>query len=110
MRYAPSRRIAADMVAKGASIKGYDPKAKESAEEAFEQDKTPIIFTDNAADAVKDSDCAIICAEWDEFYDLDPSFFTERMRTATVVDGRRIYNPVLFSKELKYRMIGYTLE
>lgn len=110
MRYAPSRRMAAEMVARGAKIKGYDPKAKESAKEAFEQDKTPIVFSDTAADVIKDSDCAIICAEWDEFKDLQPAFFKEKMRTAAVVDGRRIYDPVLFSKELKYRIIGFNLE
>lgn len=110
MRYAPSRRIAADVVAKGAVVKGYDPKAKESAIEAFEQDKTVITFKESVIDVIKDSDCAIICAEWDEFKNLEPSFFKSHMRTPCVVDGRRIYDPILFSSELKFRIIGYNLK
>ncbi|NPD88784.1 MAG: UDP-glucose/GDP-mannose dehydrogenase family protein [Asgard group archaeon] len=110
MRYAPSRRITAEAVSKGAVVKGYDPKAKESAQEAFEQDKTVITITDSVVDAIKDSDCAIICAEWDEFKNLEPSFFKSHMRTPCVVDGRRIYDPILFSSELKFRIIGYKLK
>ncbi|MCG3215479.1 MAG: UDP-glucose/GDP-mannose dehydrogenase family protein [Candidatus Heimdallarchaeota archaeon] len=110
MRYAPSRRIASKAVSLGAKVKGYDPKAKESAEEAFGQDGTEIVFVDSVEEVVKDTDCAIVCAEWDEFLELKPEFFINNMRTPCVVDGRRIYDALEFSKQLKYRIIGHKLE
>ena len=44
--------------------------------------------------------------EWEEFKRLKPEDFIENMNTPIVIDGRRIYNPKLFSKKLKYAAIG----
>ncbi len=109
MRYAPSRRIASEATKEGAIVKGYDPKAKESAEIAFKEDGTNITLVESVEDVLKDSDCAIICAEWDEFKSLQPEFFEKHMKKPCVVDGRRIYNPNEFDKKIDYRIIGLTV-
>lgn len=109
MRYAPSRRMAEVAVKKGAKIQGYDPKSKESAIIAFEQDETEIKLVDSVDEVLNDADCAIVCAEWEEFCDLKPEFFIAKMKTPCVVDGRKIYDPIEFSKQLKYRTIGYNV-
>ena len=109
MRYAPSRRMAEVAVGKGAKIQGYDPKAKESATIAFEQDETEILLVESVEEVLKNADCAIVCAEWDEFKDLTPEFFIKNMKNPSLVDGRRIYDPEIFSEKLNYRIIGYNL-
>jgi UDPglucose 6-dehydrogenase len=109
MRYAPSRRIAEAAVKKGASVRGYDPKAKESAGIAFKEDKTDVSLVDSIEEVLSGSDCAIICTEWDEFLHLRPRDFKAHMAHPNLVDGRRIYDPEIFSKELPYRIIGYRL-
>ncbi|MHA1668218.1 MAG: UDP-glucose dehydrogenase family protein [Candidatus Heimdallarchaeaceae archaeon] len=107
MRYAPSRRIAQEAIKLGCTVKGYDPVAKESARIAFEQDNTEILLTETLEEALQGSDCAIICTEWEDFKKIKPDFFKNLMQTPCVVDGRRIYNPEEFSRELMYRIVGY---
>ena len=110
MRYAPSRRIALEAINQGAKIQGYDPKTKESAKIAFHQDRTEIALKDSIEEVLKNTDCAIICTEWDEFKALKPETFIQYMNNPCVVDGRRIYNTNEYSKKLNYKVIGYTLE
>jgi len=48
----------------------------------------------------------MIVTEWAEFSALSPDDFKARMKNVLVVDGRRIYDPNEFSKELDYAAIG----
>jgi UDPglucose 6-dehydrogenase len=109
MRYAPSRRIAEAAIKKGARVCGYDPRAKESSIIAFKKDGLEVHVVDSVEEVLKDSDCAIICTEWEEFSHLGPRDFKTHMANPNVVDGRRVYDPETFSKELPYRIIGYRL-
>jgi len=55
---------------------------------------------------LKNTDCCIIVTEWQEFKKLKPETFKQNMRTPILIDGRRIYNPIEFSKKLKFTAIG----
>ena len=47
-----------------------------------------------------------LITEWDEYKILTPEDFVNNMRNPVLVDGRRIYNPNIFDKKLKFRAIG----
>jgi UDP-glucose 6-dehydrogenase len=55
---------------------------------------------------LKGSECAITVTEWDEFRKLKPEDFMKLMRNPAVVDGRRIYDPEVYSRMLKFKAIG----
>ncbi|MFW9823920.1 MAG: UDP-glucose dehydrogenase family protein [Candidatus Thorarchaeota archaeon] len=106
MRQAASIRVVNELIKRGVSdIIGFDPKANETAEIEL-GDK--IKFADSIEDALKDSECALLITEWDEFKDLSPDDFKRIMSKPYVVDGRRLYNYDEFNKVLPFRAIGRT--
>lgn len=104
MREAPSIRVVAELIRRGiTNIIGYDPKAKETAKEEFGE---KIEYADSIEEALKDSECAFLITDWDEFKQLIPDIFKKHMKSANLVDGRRIYDFDLFNKEIPFRAIG----
>jgi UDPglucose 6-dehydrogenase len=55
---------------------------------------------------LKDSECTIIVTEWDEFKNIKPEDFIRFMRNPAVVDGRRIYDPEVYSRKLMFKAVG----
>jgi len=104
MREAASIRIVNELRKRGIiDIIGYDPKANKTAEVEM-GDK--IKYADSIEEALKDSECALLITEWDEFKKLTPDDFKKKMKTPNLVDGRRIYNYDIFNKALPFRAIG----
>ena len=104
MREAPSIRIIKELMNRNVTdIIGYDPKAKESAEEAI-GDK--IKYAESIEEALKESECALIVTDWDEFKKLTPDDFKKNMKTPNLIDGRRIYDYEVFNKSLNFRAMG----
>ena len=104
MREAPSIRIINELLRRNVTnIVGYDPKAKESAEEAIGDD---IEYAESIEEALKDSECALLVTEWDEFKRLTPDDFKKHMKTPNLVDGRRLYDYKTFNNMLPFRAIG----
>ncbi|HEC40151.1 MAG TPA: UDP-glucose/GDP-mannose dehydrogenase family protein [bacterium] len=104
MREAPSIRVVKELLRRNVTnIVGYDPKAKESAEEAI-GDK--ISYAKSIEEALKDSECALLITEWDEFKRLTPNDFKKYMKTPNLVDGRRLYDYNTFNNALPFRAIG----
>ena len=104
MREAPSIRIINELLRRNVTnIVGYDPKAKESAEEAIGDD---IEYAESIDEALKDSECALLVTEWDEFKRLTPDDFKKLMKTPNLVDGRRLYDYETFDKALAFRAMG----
>ena len=88
MREAPSIIIANSLKAKGATVIGYDPIAKETAKLSMPQGTQ---FKESLKEVLNGVDGAILVTEWDEFRTLSSSDF-ETMNSKVVVDGRRILN------------------
>ena len=65
-----------------------------------------IKYANSIEEALKDSECAFLIAEWDEFKNLTPDDFIKTMKTPNVIDGRRIFDFDEFSKALPFRAIG----
>ncbi|MFX1255216.1 MAG: UDP-glucose dehydrogenase family protein [Promethearchaeota archaeon] len=103
MRHAPSIRIINELIKKGATIIAYDPRAIESAKAVL---KDKINYRSDISSALQGSDCAILVTEWDEFKALKPENFIKHMKNPLLVDGRRIYDPKIFSTKMKFKAIG----
>ncbi len=104
MREAPSIRVVKELRKRNVSeIIGYDPVAKETARAVF-GDK--IQYANSVEEALKDSECAFLITEWDEFKALTPETFKKYMKTPNLIDGRRIFDYETFSRELPFRAIG----
>ena len=104
MREAASIRVVNELRKRGiTNIIGYDPKANKTAEMEM-GDK--IKYAESIEEALKDSECAMIITEWDEFKKLTPDDFKKQMKTPNLIDGRRIYNYEKFNNELFFRAIG----
>jgi len=98
MRDAPSIDIAADLIAEGAKLRGYDPVSMEVARPLLpdvELCKDPYEVADG-------SDAIIVVTEWNEFKQIDLERLKELLKTPVVFDGRNIYDP------LRMRALGFT--
>lgn len=104
MRGAASIRVVNELRKRGVTdIIGYDPKANKTAEIEM-GDKTK--YADSIEQALKDSDCALLITEWDDFRTLTPEYFKKHMKTPNLVDGRRLYDYDTFNSALPFRAIG----
>ena len=104
MRQAASIRVVNELKKRGVKdIIGYDPKALKTAEVEM-GDK--IQYANSKEEALRDSECALLITEWDEFKTLEPDDFKKYMKTPNLVDGRRLYNYEKFNSQLPFRVIG----
>ncbi len=104
IREAPSLKIIRKLLdSQVDSIIVYDPVASENVRRLFGD---RISYSKSALEAIRGADCAIVVTEWDEFKELTPKDFVSTMRTPLVIDGRRIYDPNVFSSALRFRAIG----
>jgi nucleotide sugar dehydrogenase len=104
MREAASIRIVDELRKRGVmNIVGYDPKALKTAEDEL---GNKIQYANSIEEALKDSECALLITEWDEFKGLTPDDFKKHMKTPNLVDGRRLYEYKKFNESLPFRAIG----
>lgn len=100
MREAPSITIIEALLARGAKVVAFDPKAIETAKHIF---KDKIHYAKNAYDALKNADAMILVTEWNEFRRPDFDRIKELLKTPIIFDGRNQYD----KKRLKERGIEY---
>lgn len=103
MRDAPSIDIAQELNAEGAIVRGYDPVAMNVARgilPAVEMYADPYTLAEGC-------DAIMIVTEWNEFKQLDLEKLKGLLKSATIYDGRNIYDPhTMKSMGFKYRAIG----
>lgn len=87
-REAPSLYIIEELLKKGAIIKCYDPMASEEIKKIFPN----ITCYDNIYDSLIDSDCAIVCTDLEEFFEIDLKVFSSKMKTPMLIDGRNMFD------------------
>lgn len=95
VRESPAVPIVKALVDEGASIRAYDPQARENAEKIF-ADK--ITYCSSVNDAIKDASLALILTEWKEFKNIDYSSMKEKK----VFDTRKIVNTDLLPDDVEY--------
>jgi UDPglucose 6-dehydrogenase len=101
MREAPSLTIIDRLLAEGASVRAYDPKAEASARRCL---GTRITYCERAYEAVTGADALVVATEWAEFREPDFPRIKELMRHPAVFDGRNLYDPDLL------RQLGFHYE
>jgi len=103
MREAPAGYIARMLASAGATVRGYDPVAKEVAERMLPK----VAFSDNAYDCAEGCDALVVVTEWNEFKNLDLARIRDLMSGNVIIDGRNIYEPEdLTALGFYYRGIG----
>ena len=65
-----------------------------------------INYVNSSIECIKNSDCCLLVTEWEEFRNLTPEFYLKNMNNPILIDGRRLYDPNIFAKKLKYMAVG----
>lgn len=104
MREAPSLGIVERLLAAGAKVKGFDPKAMENARRLLGE---RVETCSDAYEACRDADALVILTEWNEF--RRPSF--ERLKgllkEPVIFDGRNLYElPMMEHRGFLYYSVG----
>ena len=89
IRQAPALEVIRELLREGASVRAYDPCAMENAQRALPQ----VVYCQDAYAALEESDCLVLCTDWDEFRKLDLARVRKLMRYPIVVDGRNVFDP-----------------
>jgi UDPglucose 6-dehydrogenase len=106
LREAPSLDLIADLVGAGASVRAYDPVAREAARSLF-ADEVRVEIVDSSDAALEGADALAIVTEWREFRSPDFERIRERLKTPAIFDGRNLYDPAaLRALGIEYFPIG----
>jgi UDPglucose 6-dehydrogenase len=92
MREAPSQIVVRELARRQATIRAYDPVARDVAKRIF-ADVPRIHFAASAMDALRGADALIVVTEWKEFRSVDLEAMRPLMRRPVIVDGRNILEP-----------------
>jgi len=104
MREAPAIAIVEGLLAGGAAVRAYDPKAEDQARRVFGD---RISLCARAYEAVAGAHALVVVTEWNEFREPDFAKIRSLMLHPAVFDGRNIYDPqVLRNLGFHYEGIG----
>ncbi len=104
MRDSPSLDVIPHLLAAGADISAYDPKAMDEASHLL---PGSVHFVDSAEACICDADAVVLMTEWNEFRALTPELYINLLRGNVVVDLRNIYSSEEMTKSgLNYYSIG----
>lgn len=93
------------LVAEGALVSVYDPKAMEKARAL--PIASSIEFAESPIEAAQDAEALIIATEWPQFAAVDLAALREVMRTPLIFDGRNLLDPTVAREfGFQYRGIG----
>jgi len=105
MREAPSIPLIKSLLASGATVNAYDPKAINEAK--FYLKDLDVNYFNNKYDTLKDSDAVILVTEWKEFRSPDFSKILNLMKGNVFIDGRNQFSrSAMRSSGFKYVQIG----
>lgn len=101
---APAIKLIDSLLAQGCEVSVYDPLAKENLRKRY---ANKITISNNAYQAIDNSDVLAICTEWKEFWSPDFNRIAESLKYKAIFDGRNLYNLALLKEfNLKYYGIG----
>jgi UDPglucose 6-dehydrogenase len=106
MREAPSRRVVADLLARGATVRAYDPVAMDEARRVFGAEPR-VAYAESPMAALDGADALMIVTEWKEFRSPDFEDMKRRLKAPLVFDGRNLYDPAqMRAAGIEYHAIG----
>ena len=92
--------IVQQLIAEGAEVRAYDPKAMEKAQPLVPEAK----MTAKAEDVADGADALLLLSEWNEFKALPWAAIKKRMLSPLLFDGRNLLNP----EEIRALGFNYT--
>ena len=106
MREAPSLALIAELIGAGASVRAYDPAARDEAKRIF-ADESRVEIVNAPLAALEGADALAIVTEWQEFRSPDFAAIRARLKTPAIFDGRNLYDPAVVSAQgIEYYSIG----
>lgn len=93
IRKSPAIKVIGKLLADGAKIKAYDPKAIENMKRVFPH----ISYCENVEDVAKGSDGLIALTDWNDIKGANLQRISKLVKSKILVDARNMYDP----KELK---------
>ena len=106
MREASSLVLMEALWKAGAKVQAYDPEAMEETQRIC-GNNTSLALMGTKESALKGADALVICTEWQNFKAPDFDFIKESLSTATIFDGRNMFEPSrMKSKGFDYYSIG----
>jgi UDPglucose 6-dehydrogenase len=106
MREAPAQTLIQALLAAGALVRAYDPKAVPHAKKLLGEPQG-LTYCDRSYDAAEGADALVVVTEWNEFREPDFDRLKAGMRRAAIFDGRNIFNPKFVrDKGFHYEGIG----
>jgi len=104
MRDSPALEIVPGLVAAGAIVSAYDPKAMDEAQPLL---PAATNFATDAKDCINGADASVVVTEWNEFRALTAAHFLDAMTGTVLVDLRNVYAPDdMRAAGLDYSSIG----
>ena len=111
MREATAIVIIKELIAKGAKINAYDPKAMDQAKGYYLKHISPITYADNKYEVLNDADALILVTEWKEFRSPNFNEIKQRLTNAIIFDGRNQYDaPRMAQYGFEYYPIGVSMK
>jgi UDPglucose 6-dehydrogenase len=101
MRESPAVDIINAVLAKGASVKAFDPVAMDEAKHCIEG----IEFADDEYDAIEGADALVIITEWNQFRALDMERVKQLLKQPKIADLRNVYEPEDM-REMGFEYVG----
>ena len=88
IRFAPALEVIRRLLGEGAHVQATDPQAIARTKTFF----PAISYFDDAYEALKGADAALVCTEWPAYRKLDWEKAGHTMSRRLVIDGRNLYN------------------
>ena len=92
MREAPSRCLMEALWDAGASVRAFDPEAREECLRIYGE-RDDLNLLDNKELALEGADALVICTEWKNFRAMDYEAVKHKLVNPVIVDGRNLYDP-----------------
>lgn len=106
MREAPSRVLMELLWGAGATIKAFDPVAKQECKRIY-GNRNDLVLSNSEEEALENSDALIIVTEWQQFKAPDFENIKLSLKTPVIFDGRNIYDGELLSTYgISYYSVG----
>lgn len=106
VREAPALVMAEALLAGGATIRAYDPKAAHHARQLL-GDHQNMHYVEHYFDAAADADAVVLATEWPYFRNIDLLKVKQLLKNPVLFDGRNVYNPqIMDTHGFDYFSIG----
>jgi UDPglucose 6-dehydrogenase len=106
MREASSRRLMEALWSAGATVRAFDPQAREETHRLY-GDREDLVLCEHAYDALDGADVLAVVTEWKAFRSPDFQRIRATLREPAIFDGRNLYDPLAVEEAgLAYYGIG----